>query len=89
MLPPLQGLDDGTICSAPLPCICHYVRKGDPLQGLRVVSCLTLETKLFSETHALTKQEILLGRSTHAESSRVKGPRRTALPCSSQPLVLW
>ena len=75
--------------SAPLPCICHCVRKGDPLQGLRVVSCLILETKLFNETHTLTKQEISLGRSTQAESSRVRGPRRTALLCSSQSLVLW
>ena len=51
------------------------VRKGDPLQGLRVVSCLILETKLFSETHALTKQEISLGRGTQEESSRIRGPR--------------
>ena len=29
----------------------------------------------------LTKQEILLGKGTWVESSRVKEPRRTALPC--------
>ena len=28
----------------------------------------------------LTKQEILLGKDTRADSSRVRGPRRTALP---------
>ena len=44
--------------------------KGDPLQGLRVVFCLILKTKLFNETHALTKQGISLGRGTQAESSR-------------------
>ena len=32
------------------------------------------------ETHVLTKQEILLGKDTRADSSRVRGPRRTALP---------
>ena len=29
----------------------------------------------------LTKQEILLGKGTRVESSRVREPRRTALPC--------
>ena len=38
--------------SAPLPCTCHCVRKGDPLQGLSVASCLTLETESFNETRA-------------------------------------
>ena len=37
------------------------------------------------ETHVLTKQEILLGKGTQMESSRVREPRRTALPCGS----LW
>ena len=31
----------------------------------------------------LTKQEILLGKSTQVESSRVREPRRTALPRGS------
>ena len=31
----------------------------------------------------LTKQEILLGKGTRVESSRVREPRRTALPCGS------
>jgi len=35
------------------------------------------------ETHMLTKQEILLGRGTQAESSRVREPRRTVLPLVS------
>ena len=35
------------------------------------------------ETHMLTKQEILLGRGAQAESSRVREPRRTALPLVS------
>ena len=37
----------------------------------------------------LTKQEILLGKGTWVESSRVREPRRTALLRSSQSQVLW
>ena len=47
-------------------------------------SCLILGNELFEETHVLTKQETLLGRGARAESSRVRGPRKTALPCGSQ-----
>ena len=32
------------------------------------------------ETHVLTKQQILLGKDTRAESRRVREPRRAALP---------
>ena len=35
--------------------------------------------ELSQETHALTKQEILLGRGARAESTRVREPRRMAL----------
>ena len=31
------------------------------------------------ETHLLTKQEVLLGKGTQVESSRVREPRRTAV----------
>ena len=64
-------------------------RKGDPFQGLKLGSCLTLGNELSEETHLLTKQEILLGKGTRVESSRVREPRRTALPCGSQSRVLW
>ena len=37
-------------------------RKGDPFQGPRVGSYLTLRNELSKETHELTKQEVLLGR---------------------------
>ena len=37
----------------------------------------------------LTKQNTLMGRHSLAESLRVKEPKRTALPCGSQPQVLW
>ena len=38
----------------------------------------------------LTKQEILLGKGTQVEeSSRVREPRRTALPHGLQSRVLW
>ena len=40
---------------------CH--RKRDPFQGLSVGSRLTLGNELSEETHVLTKQKTLLGRS--------------------------
>ena len=64
-------------------------RKGDPFQGPKLGSCLTLGNELSEETHVLTKQEILLGKGTRVESSRVREPRRTALPRGSQSQVLW
>ena len=64
-------------------------RKGDPFQGLKLGSCLTLGNELSEETHVLTKQEILLGKGTRVESSRVREPRRTAMPRGSQSQVLW
>ena len=64
---------------------------GDPFQGLKLGSCLTLRNELSRETHVLTKQEILLGKGTGVESRRVREPRRTALPLGwgSQAQVLW
>ena len=35
----------------------------------------------------LTKQEIFLGKGTWAESTRVREPRRTAVPCGLQSYV--
>ena len=64
-------------------------RKGDPFQGPKLGSCLTLGSELFKETHMLTKQEILWGKGTRVESSRVREPRRTALPCGLQSQILW
>ena len=43
-------------------------------------SCLTLGSELPEETHVLTKQKALLERGAQGESSRVREPRRTALP---------
>ena len=54
-------------------------RKRDPFQGPKLGSCLTLGNELSEETHVLTKQEILLGKGTQVESSKVKEPRRTAV----------
>ena len=59
-------------------------RKGDPFQGPKLGSCLTLGNELSEETHVLTKQEILLGKGTQVESRKVRKPRRTALPHGSQ-----
>ena len=64
-------------------------RKGDPYQGPKLGSCLTLGNELSEETHVLTKQEILLGKGTRVVSSRVREPRRTVLPHGSQSRVLW
>ena len=63
--------------------------KGDPFQGLKLGSCLTLGNELSEEIHLLTKQEILLGKGTRVESSWVRKPRRTALPRGLQSQVLW
>ena len=54
--------------------------KEDPLQGLKVSSCLTLRNELSKETYMLTKQEILLGRGTQADSSKVKGTQENCSP---------
>ena len=64
-------------------------RKGDPFQGPKLGSCLTLGNELSKETHVLTKQQILLGKGARVESSRVREPRRTALPHGFQSRVLW
>ena len=64
-------------------------RKGDPFQGPKLGSWLTLRNELSKETHVLTKQEILLGKGTWVESSRVREPRRTALLRGSQSPVFW
>ena len=64
-------------------------RRADPFQGPKLGSCLTLGNELSKETHVLTKQEILLEKGTRVESSRVREPRRTALPRGSPSQVLW
>ena len=66
-----------------------FCRKGDPFQGPKLGSCLTLGNELSEETHVLTKQEILLGKGTWVESSRVREPKRTALSHGLQSQVLW
>ena len=54
----------------------HLLQEGGPLQRLKLSSCLTLRNELSKETHVLTKQEILLGKGTRVDSSRVREPRR-------------
>ena len=51
-----------------------FCRKRDPFQGLKVAPSLTLGNELSEETLVLTKQEILLGKGTRVESSRVREP---------------
>ena len=55
------------------------LQEGNPFQGPKLGSCLTLGNELSEETHVLTKQEILLGKGAWVESSRVREPRTTAL----------
>ena len=63
------------------------LQEGYPFHGPKLGSCLTLGNELSEETHVLTKQELLLGKGTWAESSRE--PRRTALSHGWQSRVLW
>ena len=49
----------------------------------------SLGNELSKETHVLTKQDTLLGRSAQVESRRVREPRRTTLIRGSQSWVLW
>ena len=58
----------------------YCCRKADPFQDLRVGFCLKLGIELSKETHMQTKQEALLGRGTQVENSRLREPRRTAVP---------
>ena len=58
----------------------EQLQEGGPVWGLKPGSCLTLRNELSEEIPVLTKQEILLGKGTRVESSRVREPRRTALP---------
>ena len=67
----------------------ELLQEGGSLPGPETGSCLTLGNGLSEETHVLTKQEILLRKGTRAESSRVREPRRTALPHGLQSRVLW
>ena len=67
----------------------EVLQEGDPFQGPKLGSCLTLGNELSEETHVLTKQEILLGKATRVESSRVREPRRAALLRASQSQGLW
>ena len=73
----------------PRTALSNCCRKGDPFQDPKLGSCLTLRNELSEETHVLTKQEILLGKGTRVESSRVREPRRTALPRGWKSWVLW
>ena len=66
----------------------HLLQEETPSGIPKAGSCLTFENEVSEETHTLTKQEILLGKGTRVESSKVREPRRTALPRASQSQVL-
>ena len=71
---------------------CLYIesvaRRGTPCQGPKLGSCRTLGNELSEETHVLTKQEILLGKGTRVDSSRVRETGKTALAPGLQSWVL-
>ena len=62
-------------------------RKRDPFQDPKLGACLTLRNELSMKTLTLTMQEILSGRGTWVESSRVRERRRTTLLRGSQSWV--
>ena len=64
------------------------MQEGGPLQGPKLGSYLAPGKELPEETHELTRQEIVLGKGTRVESSRVREPRRTALPRGSGFMVM-
>ena len=66
----------------------HSCAEGAPLPGPKSGLLSNTWNELSEETHVLTKQEALLGKGAWAEGSRVREPRRTALPCGSQSWVL-
>ena len=72
--------DTWRLTSFPTHITWYCCRKGDPFQGPKLGSCLTLGNELSEETHVLTKREILLGRGAWLEGGRVREPRSTALP---------
>ena len=67
----------------------YLLQEGDPFQGPKLGSCLTLGNELPEEAHVLTEQEILLQKGTQVESSMVREPRRTPLSHGLQSPVLW
>ena len=64
------------------------LQEGGSLPGPKTGLLSNLRHELSEETHLLTKQEILLGKGTWVESSRVRDPRGTALPRGLQSRVL-
>ena len=69
---------------------CHLLQEDGLLPGPETgLLSNKKRNELSEETHVLTKQEILLGKGTWVESSRVREPRRTALLHGLQSRVLW
>ena len=63
-------------------------RKGDPFQGPKLGSCLTLGNELSEETRA-DKARDFIGKWHRVESSRGREPKRIASLCGLQYWVLW
>ena len=57
-----HGSEQLSPCVTTTEPVLQCCRKGNPFQGPKLGSCLTLGNELSEETHVLTKQEILLER---------------------------
>jgi len=75
-------------CLWHLPWFC-FRKATRPFPGPKWGSCLTFRSELSRETPVLTKRETLMARGAWVESSRVREPRRTALPGGLRSRVLW
>ena len=77
------------ICSSTIawkiPWIC--CRKGDPFQGLKLGSCLTLRKELSEETHVLTRG--FIGKENLGGEQEGKGTQENCSLRGSQSQVLW
>ena len=60
------------------------LQEGGLLPGPKTGLLSNTQKWIVRDTHVLTKQEILLGKDTRVESSRVREPRRIALPRGSK-----
>ena len=68
--------------------VLRLLQEGNPFQDLSGLLSNTQTWIVWGDTRA-DKARDLLGRGTRVESSKVREPRRTALPGGSHSLVLW
>ena len=64
-------------------------RKGDPFQGLKLGSCLTLGNGLSEETHADNARDIIGNECPGGEQEGQGTQENCSAVCGSQSWVLW